>query len=132
MIPIDQFAKSKNLTTDQVLEGVKAGIYDSEFKDNQLYIASKEAIEKKSSDGEEAQNQQDANQTSEYREDAPRVYFKNQSNGFVERTGLHWLWTLGFGPFYFAYRGVWPHFVILFFLPFFYNYLGVSFAITSH
>ena len=51
-------------------------------------------------------------------EDAPTVYFKNPDNGYIERTGLHWLWTLYFGPFYFAYRGAWPQFCITFFIPF--------------
>ena len=41
MIPIDEFAKSKNLTTDQVLEGIKAGVYLSEYQRNRLFVAEK-------------------------------------------------------------------------------------------
>ena len=63
-------------------------------------------------------------------EDAPTVYFKNPDNGYIERTGLHWLWTLCFGPFYFAYRGAWPQFCITFFIPFA-SFIMVFFARSS-
>lgn len=41
-------------------------------------------------------------------------------NGYEERgaTPFTWLWTLLFGCFYFAYKGVWRHAVIAFFLAF--------------
>lgn len=45
-------------------------------------------------------------------------YFKNPTNGYVEKgtTGWSWLWALLFGPFYFVYKGVWGHALINFFL----------------
>lgn len=33
----------------------------------------------------------------------------NPQNQFEERADLPWLWTLLFGSFYFAYKGVWIH-----------------------
>jgi len=41
--------------------------------------------------------------------------FQNQY-GYEEETDLAWLWVLLFGCFYFAYKGVWAHFVIGFFV----------------
>ena len=42
--------------------------------------------------------------------------FKNKSNGDVEEiSGLTWLWAFLFGPFYFAFKGIWRHAVISFF-----------------
>ena len=39
--------------------------------------------------------------------------FKNPTNGYTETvTGWSMLWTLLFGCFYFAYKGVWGHFFI--------------------
>ena len=42
MLPIEDFASSKNLTTDQVLEGIKAGIYHGEYQKNRLYVSEKQ------------------------------------------------------------------------------------------
>ena len=33
--------------------------------------------------------------------------FRNPANGYVERSSHHGLWTLLFGPIYFAVRGIW-------------------------
>lgn len=33
-------------------------------------------------------------------------------NGYKEETSKEWLWSLLFGAFYFAYKGIWIHFVI--------------------
>ena len=39
--------------------------------------------------------------------------FKNPSNGYVEEvSGATWFWCLIFGAFYFAFKGLWRHFVI--------------------
>ena len=41
------------------------------------------------------------------------MIFKNPSNGYQEKvTGFAFLWALMFGVLYFAYKGVWRHFVI--------------------
>jgi len=41
------------------------------------------------------------------------MVFKNPSNGYQEKvTGFSFLWALIFGVLYFAYKGVWRHFVI--------------------
>ena len=41
------------------------------------------------------------------------VIFKNPSNGYTEEIGgSTWFWCLLFGCFYFAYKGIWPHFII--------------------
>jgi hypothetical protein len=37
------------------------------------------------------------------------MYFQNPSNWYIERVSLPFLWTLLFGPLYFAVRGVWTH-----------------------
>lgn len=43
--------------------------------------------------------------------------FENPANGHIERTPIFaWLWTLLFGPIYFAIRGVWTHAVASFLL----------------
>jgi hypothetical protein len=39
------------------------------------------------------------------------MQFQNPTNGYVETVSLAPLWTLLFGGFYFATRGVWTHFV---------------------
>ena len=44
------------------------------------------------------------------------MYFQNPANGYIERVNLPFLWTLLFGPIYFAVRGVWTHAVVSFFL----------------
>ena len=39
--------------------------------------------------------------------------FKNPANGHRETvSGYTWLWCLLFGPFYFAYKGIWKHVAI--------------------
>jgi hypothetical protein len=39
--------------------------------------------------------------------------FKNPANDYIESVSrLAWLWTLIFGFFYFAYKGVWRHAII--------------------
>ena len=40
--------------------------------------------------------------------------FRNPMNGYSEEvtTGSTWLWALLFGPFFYAAKGVWPHFVL--------------------
>lgn len=38
--------------------------------------------------------------------------FKNPANNYVEELTAPWLWTLLFGPLYFASRGVWSHALI--------------------
>lgn len=40
-----------------------------------------------------------------------RTYFQNPANGYVEvaTTPWTWLWALLFGPFFFAYKGLWGH-----------------------
>jgi len=43
-------------------------------------------------------------------------FFENPANGYREKVGHAWLWTLLFGCFYFAYKGIWRHFVIAFFV----------------
>ena len=35
--------------------------------------------------------------------------FVNRTNNYVEEASLPWLWTLLFGPFYFAVKGIWTH-----------------------
>ena len=41
------------------------------------------------------------------------MQFENPSNGYRESiSGLTWLWALIFGALYFAYKGIWRHFVI--------------------
>jgi hypothetical protein len=35
--------------------------------------------------------------------------FKNPSNGYIEESDYIFLWTLLFGIFYFAYKGIWSH-----------------------
>ena len=42
MMPIEEFAKTKNLTTEQVMEGIKAGIYDFDNVEGQLVVGTKE------------------------------------------------------------------------------------------
>jgi len=39
------------------------------------------------------------------------TYFMNPANRYIEKaTGpWTWLWALLFGPFYFIYKGAWPH-----------------------
>ena len=41
-------------------------------------------------------------------------YFQNPANGYVERatSGWTWLWALLFGPFFFLYKGAWPHVLV--------------------
>ncbi len=46
------------------------------------------------------------------------MIFENPSNGSREESSKPWLWTLLFGSFYFAFKGVWNHAVIGFFLAF--------------
>jgi peptidoglycan biosynthesis protein MviN/MurJ (putative lipid II flippase) len=46
------------------------------------------------------------------------MYFQNRSNGYIEQVSLPFLWTLLFGPLYFASRGVWTHAIVSFFLAF--------------
>jgi len=45
-------------------------------------------------------------------------YFENPANGYREKAtgGWTWLWALLFGPFYFLYKGAWPHAVVSFVL----------------
>jgi len=39
--------------------------------------------------------------------------FRNPSNGYTEKvSGFAWLWTLLFGGFYFAVKGVWTHAIV--------------------
>ena len=39
--------------------------------------------------------------------------FKNPANDYTEEvSSLTWLWCFLFGGFYFAYKGIWPHFII--------------------
>ena len=38
--------------------------------------------------------------------------FANPTNGYTEKVNHPFLWTLIFGSFYFALKGVWRHFVI--------------------
>ena len=38
--------------------------------------------------------------------------FKNPSNGHVISSGTPFLWTLLFGAFYFAFKGIWKHFFL--------------------
>jgi hypothetical protein len=45
--------------------------------------------------------------------------FKNPSNGYIEEASAPWLWTLIFGCFYFAAKGIWTHFVVGFLLALF-------------
>lgn len=40
------------------------------------------------------------------------MLFENPHNGHVEAVDKPWVWVLLFGCFYFAYKGVWSHFVI--------------------
>ena len=44
--------------------------------------------------------------------------FKNPNNDYIESAGgsVSWLWVLLFGPFYWAVKGVWRHFIIHLFL----------------
>ena len=42
------------------------------------------------------------------------MIFKNPSNDYIEESSLAWLWTLLFGCFYFAVKGVWSHVLISF------------------
>jgi hypothetical protein len=44
------------------------------------------------------------------------MYFRNPSNGYIEHVSVPFLWTMLFGPLYFAVRGVWGHAIISFFL----------------
>jgi hypothetical protein len=44
------------------------------------------------------------------------TYFQNPSNGYIEEVSQPFLWTLLFGPLYFAVRGVWTHAAAAFFL----------------
>ena len=36
--------------------------------------------------------------------------FINPVNGYIEEATAPWLWTLLFGPIYFAVKGIWTHF----------------------
>lgn len=49
------------------------------------------------------------------------MQFRNPNNGYIETggSGVSILWCLLFGPLYFAYRNVWSHAVISFFLAMF-------------
>src|SRR6266478_708588 len=38
--------------------------------------------------------------------------FQNSSNFYVEQVSLPFLWTLLFGPLYFAVKGVWTHAIV--------------------
>lgn len=41
------------------------------------------------------------------------MVFENPTNGYRENvSSLTWLWALIFGAFFFAYKGIWRHFVI--------------------
>jgi len=42
--------------------------------------------------------------------------FRNPLNGYTEDSNHCWLWSLLFGPFYFAYKGAWFHFFLGVFL----------------
>lgn len=42
--------------------------------------------------------------------------YKHPANGHTERVGPAWLWVLLFGVFYFAFRGMWRHAILLFVL----------------
>ena len=45
------------------------------------------------------------------------MQFKNPTNDYVESiSGFAWFWTLIFGFFYFAFKGVWRHAIIGFIL----------------
>lgn len=44
------------------------------------------------------------------------MYFQNPNNGYIEQVSLPFLWTLLFGPIYFAVKGVWTHAVVSFLL----------------
>jgi hypothetical protein len=39
------------------------------------------------------------------------VVFRNPVNNYVEEISIPWLWTLLFGPIYFAIKGIWTHFI---------------------
>jgi hypothetical protein len=40
------------------------------------------------------------------------MQFQNPTNGHMETASVPWLWTLCFGAFYFAVKGIWVHFFI--------------------
>ena len=42
--------------------------------------------------------------------------FQNPANGYKEEVSMPGLWTLLFGCFYFAVKGIWTHFVLGFLL----------------
>jgi hypothetical protein len=44
------------------------------------------------------------------------MVFRNPANGYEERIESAWLWTLLFGCFYFAVKGVWTHAIAAFLL----------------
>jgi hypothetical protein len=44
------------------------------------------------------------------------IEFQNPSNGYTEQVRFAGLWTLLFGPLYFAVKGVWTHAIIAFVL----------------
>ena len=45
--------------------------------------------------------------------------FKNPMNGYIVEVKYSFLWTLLFGPLYFAKHGAWKHFVISFLIMWF-------------
>jgi hypothetical protein len=40
------------------------------------------------------------------------MQFRNPNNGYVETASVPFLWTLLFGCFYFAVKGIWSHAII--------------------
>ena len=40
------------------------------------------------------------------------MQFKNPQNDYIEKSSVPWLWTLLFGGFYYAVKGIWTHFVV--------------------
>jgi len=44
------------------------------------------------------------------------MVFENTANGYRETPSIPWLWTLLFGSFYFAFKGIWSHAFISFVL----------------
>lgn len=44
------------------------------------------------------------------------MIYENPANGYREESSAPWLWTLLFGLFYFAVKGIWKHVFISLFL----------------
>ena len=48
--------------------------------------------------------------------DPNALKFYNPANNAEEEISKAWVWCLLFGPFYFAYKGVWPHAILSLFI----------------